>query len=334
MNKTYQELLDEITLLREENAELREAKASVNNGRDVHLSKKPRGLGMAFGEFKSYRKIEDNVTAFKHFAPAGSGRTTRAAGVARAWVDQGVRGALVVPANPLFYQHTFDLPSEYCMGGLEELMRRLGHLNALVIDGAEKLSVAEGDIVEIAISKYHLRPVRSVVHGFYRSEPGQLVELTGDWEPVEYPLASVPRCEWPYENRRNAIPPALGASKSARIIKAHALEGETGDMNLMVRALGEYSAGGAQNRYQVIEKQPEGCEWLVGTINFQDGNPAAAGVNGVTLEAVLACCLDRLECFQHGPFANSYNAAALQHIEQAMESLHDRVRERDQEAAK
>lgn len=61
---------------------------------------------------------------------------------------------------------------------------------------------------------------------------------------------------------------------------------------------------------------------------FQDGNPTE-GVNGVSLESVLACCLDRLDCFQRGPFANPYNEHARMDIERAIESLKDRTRERD-----
>ncbi|GHC34570.1 hypothetical protein GCM10010082_31560 [Kushneria pakistanensis] len=328
MNKTYQELCDEITLLREENAELREGKASVSNGQDVHLSKKPRGSGMAFGEFKSYRKVEGNVTAFKHFASAQSGKTTRAAGLVRFWLERGIKGALAVPIKPWFYRHAFKFSEEYCIGGLDRLLQQADQLNALVIDNPERFPNAEGDVVELMLARLHSSEQARVVHGFYRSEPGQLVELTEGWEPVEYPLASVPRFEWPHEKK------PIHELSIDRLVTAHALEGDTGDMNLMVFARGEYSAGGAQNHYQIVEKHPEGCQWLVGEVNFQDGNPAIRGVNGVTLEAVLACCLDRLECFQRGPFANNYNAAALQHIEQAMESLHDRVRERDQEVAK
>lgn len=61
---------------------------------------------------------------------------------------------------------------------------------------------------------------------------------------------------------------------------------------------------------------------------FQNGPIAEVGVNGVTHEALLAVLADRLRCFQSGPYANTYNAKALEHIEAAMESLHARTRER------
>ena len=111
---------------------------------------------------------------------------------------------------------------------------------------------------------------------------------------------------------------------TVRTVTAHAVKGDKGDMGLKVQALGEYSAGGAQSRYMVLGPDQERLLMLL----FQDGNPAE-GVNGVSLESVLACCLDRLDCFQRGPFANPYNAEARYHIEQAIEALKDRTRERD-----
>ena len=119
-----------------------------------------------------------------------------------------------------------------------------------------------------------------------------------------------------------------------RHVTAHAVDGALGDLNLRVTASGEYSPGGAQNCYQIAEQREDGFEWLHSIIVFQNGNPAD-GVNGVTLEAVLATCFDRLEHFQKGPYANAYNAEALHHIERAIEALKDRTRERDRvEAAK
>lgn len=116
---------------------------------------------------------------------------------------------------------------------------------------------------------------------------------------------------------------------TVRTVTAHAVDGDKGDMNLMVQARGEYGAGGAQNHYHIVEMHPEGREFLLADIQFQNGNPSEVDVNGVTLEAVLACCFDRLDCFQRGPFANPYNAEARYHIEQAIEALKDRTRERD-----
>lgn len=115
----------------------------------------------------------------------------------------------------------------------------------------------------------------------------------------------------------------------ARSVTAHAVDGDLGDMNLRVTAFGPYGPGGAQNRYFIGEGAPQGvARWLV-EVRFQDGSPAECGVNGASLEAVLATCFDRLDHFQKGPYANAYNAEALHHIERAIEALKDRTRERD-----
>ena len=64
------------------------------------------------------------------------------------------------------------------------------------------------------------------------------------------------------------------------------------------------------------------------TVLFQNGPIAEAGVNGVTHEALLAILIDRMECFQAGPFKNDYNAVALEHLESARWALLARTRER------
>jgi len=61
---------------------------------------------------------------------------------------------------------------------------------------------------------------------------------------------------------------------------------------------------------------------------FQNGPIAEAGVNGVTHEALIAILIDRLECFQNGPFANAYNQTALDSLRAAQEALLTRTRER------
>lgn len=119
-----------------------------------------------------------------------------------------------------------------------------------------------------------------------------------------------------------------------RLVAGHAVDGGVrGDMGQAVIAHGPYSPGRAQNHY-IIGVGAE-CELLaggaqvLGCISFQDGNPQEVGPNGVTIEAVLAVCADRLEHFQDGPHANRYNAEALTGIERALEALKDRTRERD-----
>ena len=53
--------------------------------------------------------------------------------------------------------------------------------------------------------------------------------------------------------------------------------------------------------------------------------PREGEVNGITHEALLAILIDRLECFQHGPFANEYNAEALDCLHTALAALQTRT---------
>ena len=61
---------------------------------------------------------------------------------------------------------------------------------------------------------------------------------------------------------------------------------------------------------------------------FQNGPINEVGINGITHEALLAILIDRLRCFQAGPYNCFENAAALTHLEAAQNHLHNRTRAR------
>jgi hypothetical protein len=100
---------------------------------------------------------------------------------------------------------------------------------------------------------------------------------------------------------------------------------------LKVEVLDQPGAGGAHHEYLISVPEDWRARELSGMtymIRFQNGPIAEAGVNGLTHEALLAILIDRLECFQAGPFANEYNAAALSHLQSAQGALLDRTRAR------
>ena len=63
-------------------------------------------------------------------------------------------------------------------------------------------------------------------------------------------------------------------------------------------------------------------------IMFQNGPIKEFGVNGLTQEALLAIIIDRLRCFQSGPFACHDNEIALDYCKEALFTLQKRTRER------
>lgn len=63
-------------------------------------------------------------------------------------------------------------------------------------------------------------------------------------------------------------------------------------------------------------------------ILFQNGNPSEVGFNGLTNEALLAIIRDRLISFQSSEFASVENQQALVHVDEALESLKRRTRDR------
>lgn len=63
-------------------------------------------------------------------------------------------------------------------------------------------------------------------------------------------------------------------------------------------------------------------------ILFQNGPITEYGVNGITQEVLLAIVIDRLECFQTGPYASEYNQHALEDVRSALDWLQRRTKER------
>ena len=106
-----------------------------------------------------------------------------------------------------------------------------------------------------------------------------------------------------------------------RTIESHKVNPANDQIELNVTdAVG---AGGANHRYEMI--LPDGRVYC---LDFQNGPIAEAGVNGITHECLIAICIDRLECFQAGPFACAENGEALTHLLQAQAALHARTKAR------
>lgn len=122
-----------------------------------------------------------------------------------------------------------------------------------------------------------------------------------------------------------------------RELTSHKVNPANDKLNITV--LDEPGAGGANHCYHITGfdsdsnrsdpwKLRHGQSATHSTILFQNGPIGEAGVNGVTHEALLAILIDRLESFQAGPFKNSYNQRALEHLQMAQTALLDRTRER------
>lgn len=105
---------------------------------------------------------------------------------------------------------------------------------------------------------------------------------------------------------------------------------------LEVLATDEPGAGGANHRYVVngfntatnssLRETDESKSQLV--VLFQNGPLKETLPNGVSVEALLAICIDRLKSFQAGPFTSKENAVALTHIQTGLLWLQQRTRDR------
>ena len=81
-----------------------------------------------------------------------------------------------------------------------------------------------------------------------------------------------------------------------------------GSDNTLVFRSGDPGKGGAFVNYRIKKKKPERTLLKV---EFQNGAPREAGVNGITNEDLLAIVADRLQCYQDGPFPCEENRLAL-----------------------
>ncbi len=110
-----------------------------------------------------------------------------------------------------------------------------------------------------------------------------------------------------------------------RTIESHKVNGC--NESLLIEVLDEPGAGGASHHYRVsVTGNPNFTSET--DVYFQNGPIAEAGVNGLTQEALIAICVDRLQSFQKGPYACRENALALTHLEDAQHWLQHRTRAR------
>lgn len=108
--------------------------------------------------------------------------------------------------------------------------------------------------------------------------------------------------------------------KDWRRITAHGTDAANSKINLF--ATDEAGPGGASHQY--FAEGPGVAQML----HFQNGALQESGLNGITNEVLLAIVMDRMEAWQHGPYANDYNHRALSHLQCAILEMQARSAER------
>ena len=113
-----------------------------------------------------------------------------------------------------------------------------------------------------------------------------------------------------------------------RTITSHRVNGCNEALHIHV--VDQPGPGGANHHYRIFGAKPlandqdyevtVACELM-----FQNGPILECGTNGITHEALLAIVIDRLQCFQAGPYKCRENALALTHLEEAVHWLQHRT---------
>ena len=111
-----------------------------------------------------------------------------------------------------------------------------------------------------------------------------------------------------------------------RTLTDHIVEGDSVNHQLTINVLDEHGQGGACHAYQIVwYAEQEDKSYLAVPITFQKGPIKEFGVNGVTHESLLAIVIDRLRCFQNGPYGCADNAEALEGCAKALHALQCRT---------
>ncbi len=105
---------------------------------------------------------------------------------------------------------------------------------------------------------------------------------------------------------------------------------------LKIEVIDASGSGGANHFYLITGADYHRNPSLLNSVNpaelgmivFQNGAINDHGVNGVTQEALIEICIDRLKSFQAGPFSCRENAVALTHLETAQMWLQKRTLDR------
>lgn len=84
-----------------------------------------------------------------------------------------------------------------------------------------------------------------------------------------------------------------------------------------IEIIGQLKSGGSPN--VIIDRL---------RLNFQQGPLKEAGLNGISIEALLAVVIHHAQGFQAGPYKCRENACAITHLEEALMWLQKRTRER------
>jgi hypothetical protein len=138
-----------------------------------------------------------------------------------------------------------------------------------------------------------------------------------------------------------------------RILSDHKIEGV--DNTLTIAVLDDPGQGNACHEYSIsfpfnarIVERVKDCTWNQGKaiefdsnleidedpltrmllFSFQNGPVKDFGMNGITQEALITICIDRLRSFQDGDYKCRENAIALTHLEEALMWLQKRTRDR------
>lgn len=102
--------------------------------------------------------------------------------------------------------------------------------------------------------------------------------------------------------------------------------------NCEVFATDTLGNGGANHEYEIRPIPPAGATIsendILTKIKFQNGVIPENGINGCTMEDLIAICIDRLDHFQMGNYPCRENAIAKTKLEEALLWLNKRTTER------
>lgn len=95
-----------------------------------------------------------------------------------------------------------------------------------------------------------------------------------------------------------------------------------------VHTMDELANDGAYHEYRIVVGRDDGQDNLVTDLKFQNGGLKEVGPNGITDQALIAIVIDRVRCFNDGPYRCRENSMVITKLEEALLWMEKRSNDR------
>lgn len=186
----------------------------------------------------------------------------------------------------------------------------------------EAWNLDAGVINSLSIHSYDFRDNTAYRYSL-KTSSGDAVVYQGDWI-IKGVMGELYPCDDAVFRATYDADDAVVALKPERNERLLTRHNQPGAVQFpLIEVLDDPGSGGAHHVYRMGGPEQPSLH-----VQFQNGPVNEVGINGTTNEALLCVVIDRLRCFQDGPFACHENAKALNAAEESLLWLQKRTKDR------